>query len=174
MGRARDEKLLLMSPVEALSGSPAASEAPISLTQDQALGIEILQGASVAGSFAMSKRELGVGSSVTMELDIVSVGKSPAVLLKLEGVFSEGLDFEEGNASVRRVDGIIELKGKRLDYMSSHEVRILLRAKHKGTFEVKPKVLFVDERGVLGSFEFQPIAVVVRELGISGWLKGPK
>src|SRR5256712_1142868 len=174
LGRARDEKLLLMSPVEALSGSPAASEAPISLTQDQALGIEILQGASVAGSFAMSKRELGVGSSVTMELDIVSGGKSPAVLLKLEGVFSEGLDFEEGNASVRRVDGIIELKGKRLDYMSSHEVRILLRAKHKGTFEVKPKVLFVDERGVLGSFEFQPIAVVVRELGISGWLKGPK
>ncbi len=72
------------------------------------------------------------------------------------------------------MDSDIELKGKRLDYMNSHEIRIVLRARRKGTFEVKPKVLFMDERGVLGSFKLNPITVIVRELGISGWLKGPK
>ena len=154
--------------------SQVTAESPISLTRDQALGMEILQGASVTGNFTLSKRELGVGSSVTLELDMVNVGKSPAVLLKLEGVVSEGLDLEEGNASLRRVDSDIELKGKRLDYMNTHEIRIVLRARRKGTFEVKPKVLFMDERGVLGSFKLNPITVIVRELGISGWLKGPK
>ncbi|TMI20468.1 hypothetical protein E6H36_12915 [Candidatus Bathyarchaeota archaeon] len=109
-----------------------------------------------------------------MNLDMVNVGKTPATLVKLEGVVPEGLDIEEGNGYLRRVGACVELKGKRLEYMSSHGVRIVLRARHKGTFEVKPKVLFVDEKGVLGSFEFQPTDLVVKELGISGWLKGPR
>ena len=174
LSRARDEKRLLLSPLEALSRSPAAYEAPILLTRDQALGIEALQGTSITGSFTLSARELGVGSNVTMNLDMVNVGKTPATLVKLEGVVPEGLDIEEGNGYLRRVGACVELKGKRLEYMSSHGVRIVLRARHKGTFEVKPKVLFVDEKGVLGSFEFQPTDLVVKELGISGWLKGPR
>ena len=34
--------------------------------------------------------------------------------------------------------------------------------------------MFVDERGNYKSFEFEPAALNGRELGISGWLKGPK
>ncbi len=37
-----------------------------------------------------------------------------------------------------------------------------------------PRVLFVDEKGNYRSYEFEPVALNVTELGIAGWLKGPK
>ena len=49
-----------------------------------------------------------------------------------------------------------------------------MKALRKGAFELRPRILFVDEKGNYRSYEFDPATVTVRELGIAGWLKGPK
>ncbi len=37
---------------------------------------------------------------------------------------------------------------------------------------LKPRILYLDEGGRYKSHEPEPIAITVKELGISGWIRG--
>ena len=175
--RVREEKALLLTPIEALAESPAItgiSAFPASLTQDQATGLEKFQVAQVVGNLSISKMESGVGSDLSLELEIANVGKTAATLLKLENIVPDGLELNREKIASRLEDNYLDMKGKRLEYLKTHEVRIPLKAARKGAFEVRPRILFVDEAGSYRSYQFEPAHVTIKELGISGWLKGPK
>ena len=64
------------------------------------------------------------------------------------------------------------MKGRRLDPLKTVEVKLVLKPKVQGQFTLKPRILYLDESGRYKSHEPEPIEVTVRELGISGWLKG--
>ncbi len=175
--RARQEKEILLTPAEVLDENPAvtgAVVAPVSLIMDQAVGLEKYEGVSVVGNMSLHEKELGVGSDLTVELEMANVGKAAAMLLKLENLAPEGLELDRQKILGRVEDNYIDLRGKRLEYLKTHEVKVLMKATKKGTFEIRPRVLFVDEKGNYRSYDFEPAALTVRELGISGWLKGPK
>ncbi len=175
--RAREEKELLLTPVEALAENPAlkgVTASPVSLIRDQALGLERFDSANVVGNLSLHQRELGVGSDLTLELEMANVGKTAATLMKLENIAAEGMELDRGKIPYRVEDNYIDMKGKRLEYLKTHEVKIPMKAMRKGAFELRPRILFVDEKGTYRSYEFDPATVTVRELGISGWLKGPK
>ncbi len=175
--RAREEKELLLTPLGALADNPAiagVSVAPVSLIRDQAVGLEKFDAAHVVGNMGLPERECGVGSDLTLELELANVGKTSATLIKLENIAAPGLDINKQTSPNRYEDNYLDLRGKRLDYMKSHEVKVSLKARHKGTFQLQPRILFVDEQGNYKSYQFEPTTVTVRELGISGWVKGPK
>ncbi len=175
--RAREEKELLLTPLGALADSPAiagVSVAPVSLIRDQAVGLEKFDAAHIVGNMGLQEHECGVGSDLTLELELANVGKTSAMLIKLENIAPGGLEINKHASPNRYEDNYLDLRGKRLDYMKSHEVKVSLKARHKGTFELRPRILFVDEQGNYKSYQFEPTTVTVRELGISGWVKGPK
>jgi hypothetical protein len=175
--RAREEKELLLTPIEALAENPATTEvtvAPVSLIRDQAVGLERFEGATVVGNMGLREKEVGVGSEITLELEMANVGKTAATLIKLENLAPEGFEVDRQRIPHRVEDNYIDMKGKRLEYLKTHEVNVPMRALRKGAFEIRPRVLFVDEKGNYRSYDFEPAALTVRELGISGWLKGPK
>ena len=118
--------------------------------------------------------EVGVGSDVTLELEFANVGKTAATLMKLENIFAEGLELDAPKAQLRVEGNFVDLKGKRLEYLKTHDLKIPLKARRKGSYKLRPRIMFVDERGTYKSYDFEPVALNVRELGISGWLKGPK
>ena len=175
--RAREERELLLAPMEVLAGNPAFSgetNVPVSLDRDRAVGLERFETANVVGNLSGPKEEIGVGADFTLELELANVGKTAATLLKLEGVVVDGIEIDKEKVAHRVEDNYLDMKGKRLDYLKTHELKIPLRAKRKGVFQLGPRILFVDEKGNYRSFEFEPTSVTVKELGISGWLKGPK
>ncbi len=174
--KALEEKKLLLTPLDALSENPSSysSMTPVSLVRDQSLGLERFEGAHVVGNLGLAEREAGVGAALVLELEIANVGKTPAMLLKVENFLVRGLELDRDKLTEKVRDGQIDLKGKMLEYLKTHEVKIPLKAVSKGTFEVRPRVVFVDEKGNHGSYEFGPAFLTVSELGISGWLKGPK
>ncbi len=174
---AKQEKELLLAPVEALVENQAIAGvvvAPVSLIRDQASGIERFEGAQVVGNMSIVQKEVGVGSELMLELEVANVGKTAATLMKLENIAPEGLEIDKQGITARVEDNYVDLRGKRLEYLKTHEVKISLKGKRKGMFEVRPRILFVDEKGTYRSYEFEPASVTVKELGISGWLKGPK
>lgn len=175
--RVREEKEVLLTPIQALAENPAVSAAsltPVSLVRDQALGLERFEVANVVGNLRLYQKEVGVGSDITLELEMANVGKTAATLMKLENVAPEGLEVSREGTTHHLEDNYIDMKGKRLDYLKTHELKISLKAIRKGAFELRPRILFVDEKGSYRSYEFEPTPLTVRELGISGWLKGPK
>ncbi len=175
--RAKQEKELLLAPVEALVENPAITGvvvAPVSLIRDQASGLERFEAAQVVGNLSIVQKEVGVGSELTLELEIANVGRTAATLMKLENIAPEGLEIDRQGITAKVEDNYVDMRGKRLEYLKTHEVKIPLRGKRKGLFEVRPRILFVDEKGTYRSYEFEPTSVTVKELGISGWLKGPK
>ncbi len=175
--RAKEEKALLLSPLDALAGNPVASAVsvlPVSLVRDQAVGLERFEEANVVGSIRVPGSDFGVGSDITLELELANVGKTAATLMKLENVSADGLELDAQKAQLRVEGNFVDLKGKRVEYMKTHELRIPLKARRRGSYKLSPRIMFVDERGNYKSFEFEPVSLSVRELGISGWLKGPK
>ncbi len=172
---AQEEKELLLTPLEALSENPAVSGAsvmPVSLTRDQALGLERFEAANIVGNLIVSQQELNVGSDVLVELEIANLGKTAATLIKLENIVPEGFQLNRKNLSHRIEDNFISLRGKRLEYLKTDEVKLSLRALQKGKYELRPRVLFVDEKGTYVSYNFPSTELTIGELGISGWIKG--
>ncbi len=175
--KARENRELLISPMEALSQSPTVSSSPVNFTRDQAVGLERFEVANLTGNISLSTKQTNVGSSFRIDIDIANVGKTPALLMKLDGLApSHSFEAEPEKNSHHFLEGGtsigVDLKGKRLEYLKAHEMSLYFIAKNKGNYEIKPKVLFVDELGKYRSYEFEPQTVEVRELGFMGWAKG--
>ncbi|TMI09951.1 hypothetical protein E6H34_00520 [Candidatus Bathyarchaeota archaeon] len=177
LDRARQEKELLLTPIEALSGNPALTRVPgtpDSLIRGQPGSLESFEDAKVVGNLGVVGKDFNVGSDLTVELEVANVGKSAARLIKLENIAVVGLQLDRRRIPGQVNDDFIDMKGKKLEYLGAHEVRIPMKAVRSGVFQLQPRILFVDEKGNYRSSLFGPLFVTVRELGISGWLKGPK
>jgi len=109
-----------------------------------------------------------------VEIELVNAGKGPALLTKIAEVVPKGFDLTEKPDVYRVEDSYLNMKGKRLDPLKTEEVKLVLKPKAQGVFSLKPKVHFLDENGKYKLHEPEPVTVTVKELGISGWLKGPR
>jgi hypothetical protein len=174
---ARENRELLITPMEALAQSPTVSASPVNFTRDQATGLERFEVANLTGNISVSAKQANVGSSIRFDIDIANVGKTPALLMKLDNIAPlHGFEIEiEKNPHhfLQSETSIgVDLKGKRLEYLKAQEMSLHFIAKTKGNYEIKPKILFVDELGKYRSYEFEPQNIEVKELGFMGWAKG--
>lgn len=71
-------------------------------------------------------------------------------------------------------DSFINMKGKRLNPLKTEDVKMVIKPRSKGTFVVKPRVLYIDETGKYKSHEPEPVTITVKEIGIKGWIKGER
>jgi hypothetical protein len=138
------------------------------------VGLEKFEMANVQANLVTRQKELKVGEALDLEIELVNAGKSSAQLIKITEVIPTGFDLAEKPEIYRVEDSYINMKGKRLDPLKTEEVRVSLKAKSQGVFELKPKVLYLDENGKYKVHEVEPANIVVKELGIKGWLKGER
>ena len=92
---------------------------PVSLIRDQALGPERFDAANMVGNLNLHQKEPGVGSDLTLELEMANVGKTAATLMKLENITAEGLELDKEKIPYRVEGNYIDLKGKRLEYLKT-------------------------------------------------------
>jgi class 3 adenylate cyclase len=170
--KARENRELLITPMDALSQNPTVSSTPVNFTRDQAVGLERFEVANLTGNISISAESTNIGSSIKIDIDIANVGKTPALLMKLDNLASSnGFDIDmksnSNNFQNLLVDGnsiALDLKGKRLEYLKSHEVSLHLIAKNRGNYQLKPRILFVDELGKYRSYEFEPQNIQVTSI----------
>jgi len=174
--RVREEKELLISPTEILKAPTIVSAAPTistpTPTHEEAVGLEELEHANIQANLIIRIKEVKVGEDINLEIELVNAGKRPALLIKTEQIIPEGFEIKEKPEIYRVEDSYLNMKGKRLDPLKTEEIKLVLKALNKGTFTLKPRVLYLDETGKYRSHEPEPTTIKVKELGISGWLKG--
>jgi len=142
-------------------------------THETAVGLERFEHADIQANVITRQKALKVGENLVLEIELINAGKGSALLIKLTDVIPEGFELTGKPDTYRVEDNYLDIKGKRLDPLKTEEIRLVLKPKVKGVFPLKPKVLYLDENGKYKSHEPEPITITVKELGISGWLKGP-
>jgi tetratricopeptide (TPR) repeat protein len=143
-------------------------------TLEEAVGSERFEHADIQANLIVRQKELRVGESVEIEMELVNAGKRPALLIKVNEAIPAGFELVEKSENCRVEDSYIDMKGRRLDPLKAEEVRLTVKPKVQGTFLLKPTILYLDENGKYKSHEPESIILTVKELGIKGWLKGER
>lgn len=174
---ANEQREIAYSLAEALNAPILTSTTALTTptpTSEKATGLEKFEHAEVNANLILSRRELRVGESVDLEIELANAGKGQALLTQIESAVPRGFEVAVKPESYR-VEGFnINMKGKRLDPLKAEEVKFSLRSKHKGSFTIGPTIRYVDENGNAKSHQPEPLTITVRELGISGWIKGER
>jgi len=146
---------------------------PVTQTSGETISSRSYELTEVQSSISATPRELRVGESLELEIDVTNTRKEGAILLtKITEVIPEGFAITR-KPELYRVEGnCLNMREKRLDPLKTEEVKLVLTPKIKGTFHIKPKIVYLDENGEEKSSELKPVSITVRELGIKGWLKG--
>jgi len=143
-------------------------------THENAVGLEKFEHADVHANIIVDRNELRVGENLELEIELANVGKGTALLDKIEGAIPNGFEIAE-KLQTYRVEGCnVNMKGRRLEQLKGEDVKFSLRPKHKGSFTVRPVILYLDENGNAKSHEPEPVIITVKELGIKGWIKGER
>ena len=178
LGKAKEEQELAVSMTEALHApsivSATTAFASPTPTQEEAVGSERFEHADVQANLIIRQKELKIGENVNLVLELVNAGKGSAILTKVTEIIPKGFELAEEPENCRVEDSYLNLKGKRLDPLKTKELKLVLKPTVQGTFSLKPTVLYLDENGKYKSHEPEPVMIVVKELGIKGWLKGEK
>lgn len=178
LGKTREELELAASLTEVLHApsivSTTSSFTPPTPTSEEAVGSERFEHADIQANLIVRPKELKVGENLDLEMEIVNAGKGPALLVKVTEIIHQDFDLAEKPEKYRVEDSYVNMKGKRLDPLKTEEVRIVLKPRNQGVFQLKPKVLYLDENGKYRVHEVEPVNVTVKELGIKGWLKGER
>ena len=176
--KAREERELATSLTEVLHAPSIVSTTRVltapTPTSEEAVGSERFEHADVQANLIVHQKELTVGEDLRLEIELVNAGRGPAVLVKLSDIIPVGFELVDKPEIYRVEDSYLNMKGKRLDALKPEEIKITLKPKNHGVFQLKPRISYLDENGKYRFYEPEPVSITVKELGIKGWLKGER
>jgi hypothetical protein len=143
-------------------------------TSENAVGLERFEHADVQANIIARQKELKIGESLNLEIELVNAGKGSALLIKIADIVPRDFEVQQIPEHYRAEDSYLNMKGKRLDPLKTEEVKVILKPKAQGEFQLKPKILYIDENGKYKSHQPEPVTIMVKELGLKGWIKGER
>ena len=134
-----------------------------------------LEHGDVQINITAAPRELKIGESLELEIEVTNTGKVGTIqLTKITEAIPEGFAVIK-KPELYRVEGNdLNLKEKLLEPLKREEIKLVLTPKMQGTFHIEPKILYIDADGKERTHEPKPASITVKELGIKGWLKGER
>jgi KaiC/GvpD/RAD55 family RecA-like ATPase len=170
--KVREERELAVSLSEVLHAptitSSTASFVMLTPTEETAVGLERFEHADVQAKLIQHVKEIRAGEDFDLEMQIVNVGKEAVLLAKVEEILPQGFQLVAKPEYCHVEDAYLDMKGKRLDPLKTEQIRLVLRSFDKGTFEIKPRIVCVDETGHQMFRGLDPITIDVSEVVLAG------
>jgi len=148
--------------------SSTASFAMLTPREEMAVGLEKFEHADIQAKLIQQKKEIKVGEDFALKMQIANVGKEPVLLTKIEEILPSGLQLVAKPNYCEIEDSFLRMKGKRLDPLKTEEIELSIRPFSNGVFEIKPRILCVDEFGHQMTRETECIAITVSEVALPG------
>jgi tetratricopeptide (TPR) repeat protein/KaiC/GvpD/RAD55 family RecA-like ATPase len=170
--KVREERELAVSLSEVFHApaitSSTESFATISLSEEKAVGLERFEHADLQAKLIPHENEVRVGEDINLEIQIVNVGKEAVFLSRIENILPSGFQLVGKPEGTSFEDMHLALKGKRLDPLKTDEMRLSLRSFMKGTSEIKPRFICIDETGHQMLHEPESVTINVSEAVLPG------
>jgi len=175
--KVKDEKDLALSLTNVIRApdvfsSTAAFPTPTP-SHETTTGLEKFEHADVQMTLIVHPKRLHIGQELDVEVEMTNAGKGVAKLTRIEGIVPKGFEVLEKPEGCRVEHDHLNMKNRDIDALRTEVVRLVLKPTSKGTFSLKPRLLYGDETGTLKDRAADPIEITVSEMGIAGWLKGP-
>ena len=110
-------------------------------------GVKKLEPAKLEAKLVVQATDIRVGDDLNLSIQVANLGKDPVSVTKVESILP--IDFRlvdmPENCSFENSQLVIERKP--LGPAEKDEIQIKLKAFKTGNFELKPKIIFVDEIG---------------------------
>ncbi len=133
-------------------------------SEETAVGLERFEHASIQVNLILPTKKIAVEEDFRVEMQIANVGKEAVLLDKIEGVFSSGLELVGKPRYYSIESKQLNMKGKRLDPLKTEEIRLVLRSFSKGSFKIKPKIIYVDNAGIQLASEVEEKVIEVSKI----------
>ncbi len=170
--KVREERELAMSLSEVLHAptvtSSTASFVTLTPSEERAVGLERFEHADIQAKLIQHEKEIRVGEDFNLEMQIANVGKEAVLLTKVEEILPAGFQLVAKPDYCNFEDTYLDMKGKRLDALKTEEIGLVLRSFDKGTFEITPRIVCMDENGYKMLREPEPLAITVSEVVLPG------
>ncbi len=166
LGKIREEKEIAVMLNEILQAPTIISSTESFVTptshEERAVGLENFEGARIQAS--ISEFQPGIaGENFNLDLHIVNVGKKAVLLSQIDEILPKGFELVAKPDYCQFEDSYINLKNKRLDPLMTEEIKIVLRSYNKGSFEIHPKITYVNETGHQLLCMLEPITIEISE-----------
>ena len=149
------------------ASSTSAISAPIS-TVEEPVGLQKFEHEFIHANLIARQKKIAVGEDLDLEIQLANLGKTAALLTRVDGIIPEGFDIVGEPNAFRVENGCLDLKGKRLGPLETEEFKLLLRSFVKGTFEIEPKIVYSDEKGREMSCQPEPLTLNVSKAVLPG------
>ena len=166
--KVREEKKLAVSLSEILDAPSVTSSTASFVTptpsEESAVGVERFEHANLQANLTIPTKEVPVGESLDLRMQITNVGKQAVLLDKIEGIAPSGFEVMTKPSYYSMENMNLNMKGRRLDPLRTEEFSLVLKSSEKGTFEINPRMVFVDETGSQLVSELEPVTVEVSKI----------
>ena len=117
----------------------------------------------IHAKLVLEDKEVKAGEDIALEISLVNVGKTPALLTKIEGILPDGFELI-AKPDYSSFDGTgLELGRRNLDQLATEKVRFTVRSYDRGTFVMAPRIIYEDQEGHELTSEPEPVKVSVVE-----------
>jgi KaiC/GvpD/RAD55 family RecA-like ATPase len=120
-------------------------------------------GALVQANLILGAKEVKAGEDINLKMELVNAGKAPALLGKVEEILPAGFELVTKPNHCRLENTYLDMNGKRLNPLMTEEIRLTLRSFDKGTFTIRPRIIYVDAAGHQMSCEPEPVTISISE-----------
>ncbi len=148
--------------------SSTASFSTIAATDETAVGLERFEHADIQARLIQTEVEIKIGNPVTLEIQIINVGKEPISLIRLENIVPAGFQLIEKPEFCRFEGSQLSMTGKRLDPLKTDAIKIALRSFVMGLVEIKPRIVCVDYAGNQLIYSPEPVTFNVVGVALPG------
>ncbi len=166
--RVKEERSLAIALSEVLH-APAITSSSASFitpgsTSEESVGLQRFEHADIQAKVFLNMNEVKVGENVTLEIELLNTGKEVALVTEIENVVPKGFSVVEKPEIYRLENSHLDMKGKMISPLKVESAKLVLRSMNKGLFELKIKIVYLDELGNSRFCKPEPLALRVKEV----------
>ena len=107
----------------------------------------------------MAPTEVSAENAFEARLDLANVSRAKGTLIRAENLCPSGLVVESASSEFRVQDGCIDFGEKSIEPISIISVKLYLKTKIAGVFNISPKIVYKDDSGEIKVANIKPLSI---------------